>query len=98
MPETPAERPQAVVAAAFVDAKRREIAASVRSHLRQWGAHGWRIVGPASALRVEVTVPKTVLTPRAPVGAIEIAGRSIMPRLHASHAHVRRERRTMSGD
>jgi len=37
-----------------------------------WGSHGWAVVGPPRSLRIEIAVPRTLLRPDSPIGAVPL--------------------------
>lgn len=46
--------------------------AAIYEHAARWGSHGWALVGKKNSLRVEIAVPKTLASPRAPIEPIVI--------------------------
>ena len=79
--------------ATFVARHHTAIASAMHSRLPRWGAHGWRVVGDPSKLRIEVVVPTTVQRPRHPVEPFKVASRWIKPRVSSSGVGLRRWRR-----
>ncbi|MDD5308449.1 MAG: hypothetical protein PHU25_14095 [Deltaproteobacteria bacterium] len=86
------------ISADFLARHRAAIDSAMRVQLRQWGAHGWRIVGKPPRIRLEVVVPTTVQRPIHAVGPIQIADRWIKPSVVSSRVNIRRERWTDGTD
>ncbi len=70
------------------------ISETMDGRLRHWGAHAWRIVGRPPRARLEIVVPETLGRAANPVTPVDIAGVLVKPSVVASHAALRRERRT----
>lgn len=50
-----------------------DIERAVAERAAAWGSHGWAVIGTKRALRVEVSVPKTLLRPAHPVDPIDLS-------------------------
>jgi hypothetical protein len=81
----------------FLARHRAAIETAMHARLRDWGAHGWRIIGSPPRVRLEVVVPETVQRALVPVQTIKVAGRTIKPAVRASRVAIRKPRAT-AGD